>query len=110
MPVKRRLSKEREGAISPQVVAAYARALELREQVRRGEVDLDAVAEAEKVVERALSIRMWEPSVFDLDRLYGPDDTGYARAVELRARLDAALAEARRPRATVPPEPATASV
>jgi hypothetical protein len=53
---------------------------------------------------------MWEPSVFDLDRLYGPDDTGYARAAELRARLDAALAEVRRRRqAAAPvPEPETA--
>jgi hypothetical protein len=91
MPVKRRLSKEREGAISPSTVAAYARALELRKQVQRGEVDLDELAESERVVERALSIRMWQPSVFDLDRLYGPDDAGYARAAELRARLEAAL-------------------
>jgi hypothetical protein len=110
MPVKRRLSKEREGAITPSVVAAYGHALELREQVRRGKVDLDELAEAEKVVERALSIRMWEPSVFDLDRLYRPDDIGYARAAELRARLDAALTELKRRRqaAAPAPEPETA--
>ena len=105
MPVKRRLDKRRESAISAEVVAAYARALELRKQARRGEVDLDEVAEAESTVERALSIRMWEPSVFDLDRLYGPDDTGYERAADLRARLETALAAARVHRKSAAPAP-----
>ena len=109
MPVKRRLSKQIDGRITPSVVAAYARALELREQVRRGKVDLDELAEAEKVVERALSIKMWQPSVFGLDTWEPSDDPDYQRALDLRDRLNAALAEARRPRATVPPEPATAS-
>ena len=110
MPVKRRLDKRRESAISAEVVAAYARALELRKQARRGEVDLDEVAEAESTVERALSIRMWEPSVFDLDRLYGPDDLDYQRALDLRDRLNAALAELKRRRqaAAPTPEPETA--
>jgi len=110
MPVKRRLGKQREGAISPQVVAAYAHALELHERVRRGEVGLDEVAEAESTLERMLSIRMWEPSVFDLDRLYGPDDLDYQRALDLRDRLNAALAELKRRRqaAAPTPEPETA--
>lgn|SRR5262249_28107660 len=104
MPVKRRLSKQIDGRITPSVVAAYAHALELRKQARRGKVDLDELAEAEKVVERALGIRMWQASVFDLDRLYGPTDPSYQRAAELRAGLDAALAEARRQRVTVTSE------
>ena len=111
MPVKRRLSKEREGAITPSVVAAYGHALELREQVRRGKVDLDELAEAEKVVERALSIKMWQPSVFGLDTFWEPsDDPDYQRALDLRDRLNAALAELKRRRqaAAPAPEPETA--
>lgn len=109
VPVKRRLSKINTDRISPSTIAAYAHALELRKRARRGEVDLSEVAEAEKVVERALSIRMWQASVFDLDRLYGPDDPSYARAAELRAGLDAALA-ARRQRATATPEQQPATI
>jgi hypothetical protein len=111
MPVKRRFSKEREGAISPSTVAAYAHALALREQYARGEVDLDAVAEGDKVVERALSIRMWQPSVFGLDTFWElSDDPDYQRALDLRDRLDAALAELKRRRqaAAPAPEPETA--
>ena len=74
MPVKRRLSKQREGAVSPQAVAAYEHALAMRKQHARGELDLDAVAEADKTVEQMLSIKMWQPSVFGLDTFWEPSD------------------------------------
>src|SRR5262245_62469345 len=99
-PVNR---QPRAGLITPQVVTAYRHALELRAQHARGEVALDAVAEADRVVERMLGIRPWQSSVFDLDTFWEPGDPSYARAAELRAGLDTALAEARRQRATVTP-------
>jgi hypothetical protein len=107
MPVKRRLGKARGGAISPSTVAAYAHALALRAQHARGEVDLDAVAEGEKTVERMLSIKMWQPSVFDLKFWEPSDDLDYQRALDLRDRLDAALAAIRAKQTTAaapPPE------
>ena len=111
MPVKRRLSKQREGAVSPQAVAAYEHALAMRKQHARGELDLDAVAEADKTVEQMLSIKMWQPSVFGLDTFWEPsDDPDYQRALDLRDRLNAALAELKRRRqaAAPTPEPETA--
>jgi hypothetical protein len=110
VPIKRRLSKQIDGRITPSAVAAYQRALALREQAWRGEGDLEEVAEAESAVERALGIRMWEPSVFGLDTFWEPsDDPDYLRAADLRDRLNTALADARRPRATVSePEPTAA--
>lgn len=99
MPVKRRLSKVVDGRITSSVVVASARALELREQASRGEIDRDAAHEAEATVDRMLGggiRRLWLPSIFDVDR------------AELKRRLDAALAEAKAQNAISEPEPAPA--
>jgi len=94
MPVKRRLSKVVDGRITPTVIAAYARALELRARSNGSEADRDAAHEAERVVDRALQIRLWMTSVFDVDRYRDEDDPDWQRSAELKRRLDAALAQA----------------
>jgi hypothetical protein len=95
MPVKRRLSKQVDGRITPTVVAAYAHALEVRKRNPGSEEQI----EAEKVVERALQIRMWETSVFDVDFFRDDGSDDWARAKQLRQQLDAAL---RQRQATAP--------
>src|SRR5262249_37219015 len=95
MPVKRRLSKQHDGRITPSVVAAYAHALKLRKRAHLSDDDRDAAHEAEKVVDRALSIRLWQTSVFDVDRFQEPGDPDWERSAALRRQLDAALAETR---------------
>ena len=96
MPVKRRLSKQRDGRITPTVVAAYAYALELRERAHLSDADREAAHEAERVVDRALSIRLWQTSVFDVDRFREPGDADWERSAQLRQQLDTALVEAKR--------------
>jgi len=97
MPVKRRLSKMHDGRITPTVLGLYQRALELRERAHRSDDDRHAAHAAERDVDRALRVRLWETSIFDTIDYQHPDDPDWARAAELRQRLDAALA-ARRPR------------
>jgi hypothetical protein len=109
MPVKRRLSKQHDGRVTPTVVAAYAHALKLRERAHLSDDDRDTAHEAERVVDRALSIRLWQTSVFDVDRFREPGDPDWERSAALRGQLDAALAEARRQRAQVS-EPAPTAV
>lgn len=106
MPVKRRISKQVDGRITPSVVAAYARALELRKRANGSEVDRVAAHEAERIVDRAVSVRLWQTSVFDVDRYRDEGDPDWQRSAELRQRLEAALAEIRRP--VSEPEPAPA--
>jgi len=109
MPVKRRLSKQHDGRITPTVVAAYAHALKLRKRAHLSDADRDAANEAEKVVDRALSIRLWQTSVFDVDRFREPGDPDWERSAELRRLLDQALADAkRRQQASSEPEPTAA--
>jgi hypothetical protein len=91
MPVKRRLSKQHDGRITPTVVAAYKLALELREWAHLSEADRLAAHDAERVVDRALQIRLWQTSVFDVADYRQPGDPDWERAAELRRRLDAAL-------------------
>jgi hypothetical protein len=78
VPVKRRLSKQHDGRISPQVVALYQRALALREQAERGEIDWLEAHEAAKVVTRALGVRMWQTSPFDVVEFYKPGDPDWS--------------------------------
>src|SRR5262245_61556487 len=111
MPVKRRLSKQHDGRITPSVIAAYQRALALRERAHLSDDDRDAAHEAQAAVDRLLGggvRRMWKISIWDFDDIYSRDTPprdprshdDWARMLELRQRLDAALAEAsRRPTA-----------
>jgi hypothetical protein len=101
MPVKRRLSKQIDGRVTPSIVAAYQRALALRERAHLSEDDRDAAHEAEAAVERMLGggiRRMWQISVFDVFEFQEPGDPDWERSASLRRRLDAALAEAKRQR------------
>jgi hypothetical protein len=88
VPVKRRISKQIDGRITPTTLAAYQRALALREQG----ADPEEVHEAERVVDRCLGVRLWQVSVFDAHRWSDADE----RSLQLRQQLDAALAEAKR--------------
>ena len=104
MPVKRRLSKQHDGRITPTVVAAYAHALKLRKRAHLSDADRDAANEAERVVDRALSVKLWHTSIFDVDRFREPGDPDWERSASLRRQLDQALAEAkRRQQATTAP-------
>jgi pyruvate carboxylase len=91
VPYKRRLGKARDGAITPTVVALYANALKLRIHRHRSDEDREATNEAENAVDRALSIRLWQTSVFDVDVYRQPGDPDWERAAELRRQLDVAL-------------------
>jgi hypothetical protein len=104
MPVKRRISKVVDGRITPTTVAAYAHALQLRAQADRGEVDQMEVHEAERVVDRALNIRLWMTSVFDVHCYRDADE----RSVQLRQQLDQALAEATKQRQAAATAPTAA--
>jgi hypothetical protein len=103
------------GLISPQAVALYRRALDLR---RRG-ADQETVHAAEADVDRLLGggvRRLWLVSVFDIDRWPPkPDDLDGQRTLEHRCQLDAAVRDlerqerqertARRRAAKAAPEP-----
>jgi pyruvate carboxylase len=91
VPYRRRLGKARDGAITPTIVALYDNALKLRASRHRSDVDQESVYEAEKAVDRALSVRLWQTSVFDVDIYRQPGDPDWERAAELRRQLDAAL-------------------
>jgi hypothetical protein len=52
MPVKRRLGKQRQGAVTPQVVAAYEHALAMRKRAHLSDADKQAAHEAERIVDR----------------------------------------------------------
>jgi hypothetical protein len=109
MPVKRRISKQIDGRVTPSVVAAYARALALRERAHLSDDDRHAAHEAERVVDRALNIKLWQTSLFDVYTYRDEGDPGWERSAELRRKLDAALAAARASAATVSkPEPTAA--
>jgi hypothetical protein len=101
MPVKRRLGKMHDARITPTVVALFKRALELR--ARQG--DREELHAVERDVNRALSIQLWETSIFDFDDIFnrdappaymlerGPADDWH-RALALRQQLEAALKQA----------------
>ena len=64
MPVKRRLSKQIDGRITPSIVAAYKQAVELRA------LGDPRAREAENAVDRMLQggiRRLWKLSLFDFD-------------------------------------------
>jgi hypothetical protein len=106
MPAKRRLSKQRETAITPMTVGLYARALELR---ALGPDFREEAWEAQCAVERALGggrRRFFVPTVFDvIDHPPDPNDPDWVRAAEQLRRLDAALTAARA-KQTAPAAPA----
>ena len=94
MPMKRRFFKQREGAVTPQAVAAYEHALAMRKRANRSgsDADRDAAHEAGRVVDRMFQIRLWATSIWDIER-YGPDpgDPDWVRAADIKRRLDAAI-------------------
>jgi hypothetical protein len=96
VPVKRRLGKQRESAISPTTVGLYTRALELR---ALGPDFREEAWEAQCAVERALGggrRRFFVTTIFDvLDHGPSPGDPDWERAAEQLRRLDEALAAAR---------------
>ena len=67
MPVKRRLSKQHDGRITPTVVAAYAQALKLRKRAHLSDADRDAANEAERVV-RLAERWHWQITLTDDER------------------------------------------
>jgi hypothetical protein len=90
--VKRRLGKQRDGAITPQAVAAYEHALAMRKRAHLSDADRDAAHEAKRVVDRMFQIGLWATSILDTER-YGPDpgDPDWVRAADIKRRLDAAI-------------------
>jgi hypothetical protein len=88
------------------VLPLFQHALRARAKWKRSGSDEDRAAaiEAEKVIERALTIRMWQVSIFDIDSIYGrskpPEEPrhrdDWARALGLLQQLEAADREFRR--------------
>jgi hypothetical protein len=104
VPVKRRISKMIDGRITPTTVAAYRHARKLRE---RG-ADPEEVHAAERVVDRALNIKLWQTSLFDVYTYRDDGAPDWEHAAELRRKLDAALAQATEATTGPEPEPAPA--
>jgi hypothetical protein len=93
MPMKRRIHKLRDDRVTPTVLAAYRRALELR---ALGADFREEAHEAEAMVDRLLGggiRRLWLPGVFDV-HIADPGDPAWEHAMALRRRLDQALSEA----------------
>jgi hypothetical protein len=65
VPVKRRLSKQREGAITPDLVRRWRRAKELAKQASLSPAHRDLAYTAECDLNRALGLRLWDYSVLD---------------------------------------------
>jgi hypothetical protein len=112
------------GLITPQVIALYRHALELRARAHRSEADLDAFSAAEDALNNALRLRMCDVGIFE-DFMFAPDtvpdymppaaQAGWYRTRELRRQLAEADHELRkqeraagRAKATPEPEPETA--
>ena len=94
MPVKRRLGKQGDGAITPQAVAAYEHALAMRKRADRSGSDEDAAVahEAERVIDRMFQIRLWMTSIWDVQRYSPhPGNADWERAADIKRRLDAAI-------------------
>jgi hypothetical protein len=108
--MKRRLSKQRSGAITPQTVVAYQLALEAREFADRtgSEDDRDAAHAAERIVDRLLGFKFFEDTIWDIKK-YGvdPEQPHSVLAAEQLRQLDEALAAAKKvaPPATAITEP-----
>jgi hypothetical protein len=93
------------GLITPQVLALYRHALELRARARRSEADLEAFSRAEDDLNRALGLKMWDVTVLE-DYMFTPDEPpdymppaaqdGWYRTRELRRQLAEADRELRR--------------
>jgi hypothetical protein len=93
------------GLITPQVVALYRHALELRARACRSEADLEAFSSAENDLNHSLGLRMWDVGVFE-DFMFVPDEPpdymppaardGWYRTRELRQQLQAADRELRK--------------
>ena len=108
MPVKRRLGKQGDGAITPQAVAAYEHALAMRKRADRSGSDEDAAVahEAERVIDRMFQIRLWMISIWDVQRYSPhPGNADWERAADIKRRLDEALV-AVRAKQTTPAVPA----
>jgi len=95
MPVKRRLSKQLNGRVTPQIVFLYQKALALRARSHLSDEHRHQAHAAERDVDRAMNVKLWETSIFDtFDYPAEPGDQSWENAMELRQRLDAALAQA----------------
>ena len=92
MPVKRRLGKQREGAVTPQVVAAYEHALAMRKRAHLSDADKQAAHEAERIVDRLLGFKFFEDTIWDIMK-YGvdPEQPHSVLAGEQLRQLNAAL-------------------
>jgi hypothetical protein len=126
MPTKRTPVNRQHASSIATVLPLFQHALKARAKWRRSgsDEDFEANAEAQKAVERALKIKMWEVSIWDIDDIYSrtkpPEEArqrdSWARALELRQALETADREHRRAeregrqaaKATPEPEPETA--
>jgi hypothetical protein len=64
--VKRRFGKQRQGAVTPQVVAAYEHALAVRKRAHLSDADKQAAHEAERIVDRLLGFKFFEDTIWDI--------------------------------------------
>jgi hypothetical protein len=106
MPVKRRLSKQRAGVITPELVKAWRRAVALNKQAHLSPKHREIAYDAEIVVDKMLGTRLYEISVF-LDPYFARDEPpdhivaqrrvgDWQRAHEQRQQLREADRELRR--------------
>jgi hypothetical protein len=92
MPMKRRFFKQREGAVTPQAVAAYEHALAMRKRAHLSDADKQAAHEAERIVDRLLGFKFFEDTIWDIMK-YGvdPEQPHSVLAGEQLRQLNAAL-------------------
>jgi hypothetical protein len=111
MPGTRRtpLARSHTPLITPQVVELYRRALRLRKQAHLSEADRELAIDAERDVDRALGLKLWDDSVFE-DFMFVSDEPpaylresrdanaveGWYHVRELRRQLKEADRELRR--------------
>ena len=105
MPMKRRFFKQREGAVTPQAVAAYEHALAVRKRAHLSDADKQAAHEAERIVDRLLGFKFFEDTIWDIMK-HGvdPKQPHSVLAGEQLRQLNAAL-RAKRIKAAAAPAP-----
>jgi len=97
MPGTRRtpINRQHTPLITPTVLGLYRRALKLRKHAHLSDDDRHAAHAAERDVDRALGVRLWEAGIFRTLDYQHPGRADWDRAAELRRQLEAANRELR---------------
>jgi len=90
MPGTRRtpINRQHTPLITPTVLGLYRRALKLRKHAHLSDDDRHAAHAAERDVDRALGVRLWEAGIFRTLDYQHPGRADWDRAAELRRQLE----------------------